>query len=462
MCDTMVAVPPQGSDGPVLFAKNSDREPGESQVVEHHLAGLYEQGEKVRCTWIELPQVKETHEVVLSRPAWMWGAEMGANAHGLTIGNEAVFTRVPVAKTGLTGMDLLRLALERCKEAREALDFMTYLLGTHEQGGRCGYRNESFRYHSSFVIADPSEAWILETAGRFWVARRVRQVATISNVLSIQEEFDLISDDAFAHARDRGWCSSSKDFGFARCYGDRLYRVLTGGEQRRACTLGALGGSSGRPSLEQLMAALRDHGGHAPRSGLRMTAPCAHASWLPTRHAGQTTGSMVSRLSSLGSMHWLTGTSSPCLSVFKPVVLTGERVDTGPSPGSHGYDGDSLFWQHELLHRRVLLDYEKRETLFRGEREALESLAFLNPEDGDSFDFRDRTPSIEKESDGPDEGDKVNTSGWSARNCSDIWQRHRDAVSSWKELACGQPGSSLGPLARAWWRRQDVLDGVPK
>lgn len=39
----------------------------------------------------------------------MWGAEMGANEHGLVIGNEAVWTKIDDDKTEkLLGMDLLR------------------------------------------------------------------------------------------------------------------------------------------------------------------------------------------------------------------------------------------------------------------------------------------------------------------------------------------------------------------
>ncbi len=36
-------------------------------------------GSTVRCTYIEVPQAPRTLAVVLSRPTWMWGAEMGAN-----------------------------------------------------------------------------------------------------------------------------------------------------------------------------------------------------------------------------------------------------------------------------------------------------------------------------------------------------------------------------------------------
>ena len=171
MCDTLVVVPPRAAK--VVLAKNSDREPGEAQPIEVHPARRHSSGARLRATWIELDQVPRTHAIVLSRPAWMWGAEMGVNEHGLAIGNEAVFTRVPVADTGLTGMDLLRLALERAKDADEALDLVTWMIARHGQGGRCGYRARSFRYHSSFVIADPRGAWLLETAGAFWAALRI-------------------------------------------------------------------------------------------------------------------------------------------------------------------------------------------------------------------------------------------------------------------------------------------------
>ncbi len=77
-------------------------------------AGEHESTATVRCTHLEIAQVPRTCAVLLAKPYWIWGAEMGANEHGVVIGNEAVVTKVPYEPgPGLIGMDLLRLGLQR-------------------------------------------------------------------------------------------------------------------------------------------------------------------------------------------------------------------------------------------------------------------------------------------------------------------------------------------------------------
>jgi secernin len=431
MCDTMVATQNSTADGAVWFAKNSDREPGEAQIIEHLPRITHHDSKTLQCTYLEIPQSRQTNEVLLSRPFWMWGAEIGSNEHGVTIGNEAVWTKLPMEKTGLTGMDLLRLALERTTTAREALDLITWFLKKHGQGGACGYRNKKFRYHNSFLIADPTQAWVLETAGEVWAAEKVRSIRTISNLLSIGKEFDLISDDAYSMARSRGWCKSANDFSFAQAFGEPKYSALSGGAQRTACTLRSLKNREGSLERKDFFEALREHAGDAPEGGWRMTMPCAHASWWPTRAAGQTTSSMVSRLHQSQKNHWLTGTSSPCLSLFKPVTLGGDLLSTGPKPGA-GYDGDSLFWRHEQLHRLVLNEYEPLEKLFNNARLALEADFVSSERDGDANSQSKET-----------------------------WQRHREILPEWIRLV--ERDSHKGTnhsLFHRYWRHQERLDGM--
>jgi dipeptidase len=169
MCDSFVVLPGHTADGSLLFGKNSDREPNEAQALEYHPPREHAGGARLRCTHVSIDEVRRTNGVLLSRPHWTWGAEMGVNEHGLVVGNQAVFTRLPRSpEPGLIGMDLVRLALERAPSAREGLRVITELLARHGQGGDHGGR---LVYHNSFLLTDP-EAWVLETAGPLWAAQR--------------------------------------------------------------------------------------------------------------------------------------------------------------------------------------------------------------------------------------------------------------------------------------------------
>ena len=377
MCDTIVATGGATSDGATLFGKNSDREPNEA----HHLlrvpAADHPAGGRVKCTYIEIPQVTHTHGVLLAKPFWMWGAEMGANEHGVAIGNEAVFTKVPYHKQDdvLLGMDLLRLGLERGATAREALDVIVSLMTEYGQGGACGFQHKMY-YHNSFLIADPGDAWLLETAGPHWAAKRVEGVYSISNCLTIGNEWDLASPELVSHAIKRGWCKNQGEFHFARCYSDFIYTTFSYGRPRRARTMELLKAQVGQLSPASFMAILRDHGegadeGWRPdRSPLTGATVCEHASFGPIRGYG-TRGSMVSRLHPDLSIHFLTATSAPCTSVFKPVWLDAALPDMGPLPCGT-YDAGTLYWRHEALNRHTLRDYDTRVKLYRSERAALE------------------------------------------------------------------------------------------
>src|SRR5690349_21596158 len=110
MCDTLVALPPTTRFAEVLFGKNSDRQRNEAQVVEQLLPADHPAPTQLRCTYIDIPQARHTYGVMLCRPFWGWGAEMGANEHGVVIGNEGLIARsAPPETPALTGMDLVRL-----------------------------------------------------------------------------------------------------------------------------------------------------------------------------------------------------------------------------------------------------------------------------------------------------------------------------------------------------------------
>ncbi len=358
MCDTFVT----RRDGLTWFAKNSDREPDEPQRLIFLDAVRGDTERTVRCTYLDIPQSANRHALVLSRPSWLWGGEMGINEHGVAIGNEAVFGKL-VDKKGqaLLGMDLLRLGLERGASAREALAVITQLLEAHGQGGAGGYRDKRFRYDNAFIIADRHEAWVLETAGRLWAAKRVEQWA-ISNCYSLGHEFDLSSPDLPGEAKRRGVWNGKGDFHFAQTFDTKLYAWIGGAHQRRALNTRAM---ACLPAADwaALRTRLRDHGAHhddyAQHDNRQV---CLHAGSL--LRPSQTTASLIARLAPGELRYAATGTSAPCLSLFQPEVF---------GPLAH-VEADR--WEaFEPVHHRALFDPIFRKSLI-ADRNRIEAQLF--------------------------------------------------------------------------------------
>ena len=172
-------------------------------------ARIHAPGSTVRCTHVEIPQVAETYAVMGHSPWWVWGFEHGVNEHAVAIGNETVFSKEPVEeRPGLIGMDLVRLGLERGRtRARGARGD-----GDADRDARAGRAGASAPdgsgYHNGFLIADPDEAWLLQTSNRHWAARRVQRDA-ISNHISLGSDWEIGSRDLESFARAPGWWTSA-------------------------------------------------------------------------------------------------------------------------------------------------------------------------------------------------------------------------------------------------------------
>jgi dipeptidase len=379
-CDTLVAVATDIRDGRTLFAKNSDRPSTECQPLEAVPARRHPSGSTVQCTYVEIPQAAETLAVLGSRPWWIWGFEHGVNASGVAIGNEALHTRETPGETGLLGMDLLRLGLERGRTADDAKRVITDLLERHGQGGSAQHAGRRF-YHNSFIIADPGAAWVLETSGRHWVARRVRGRAAISNLATIGDDWDETSHGIEAYAAQRGWWTPrpGRRFDFRAAFENPEPRYRAEARHEASCRFLA---AAGRPGVPEMMRHLRDHydGGTIHRPGRKDGDPrgwsiCMH----PEPATGATAASMVAELGAgERPVAWCAQTT-PCTSVFLPIAVG------APLPGllTHGSgepDPRSAWWRLKALGDAVMEDPVERAPIVQAvwhawERELLEAVA---------------------------------------------------------------------------------------
>lgn len=271
---------------------------------------------------------------------------MGMNECGVAIGYEAVFTRLQENEKldGVIPPDMLRLALERGKTAREAVNVITAALKEFGQGGNCELSGNS-HFDGTYMVTDRTESWILETSGRQWVTKRVQEpVKSISNYLSIRDDWD---DGSLINRLD--WSSA---------YGEPGIVASIGARERQASSYNSLTAHIGKISVKTAFDILRQHGeDYHPATASIHRNVCVHAGPQKDR-AWQATGAMVFDIGPDSETMWFTGTSGTCVSIFKPIFPGIEVPNMGPMP-TELYNGESLWWKHELLHRRAMAGFPK-------------------------------------------------------------------------------------------------------
>jgi len=377
MCDTFFISSENSAEGFPILCKNSDRPIGESQGVIFISREDYEKKEsfsgdreEIKVTYISVLRWVRRNDVVLGRPSWMWGAEMGVSSSGVAIGNEAIFTknlrgkrRVKGENNGLLGMDVLRIALESSRSSSEAVDTIIQYIEMFGQDVNSAF-DKDFRYYNSFLVADKSNsAFYIETVGRYWAVKKLSEFYAVSNEMLIEDDYDRISDELITlknqrnlgvlrdnknssgdsvkfgdRAKSKSESESEKeaekikskmktksgDFNFKRNFEDRIYTFFTGASLRRRKVLDELEKRKKVSALD-CFEILKTHNFVLGKLKV-LSIPSKNTSSLCMHSEGflsptETANSMVAVLRDSIITAWFTGTPHACLSVFKPLFI---------------------------------------------------------------------------------------------------------------------------------------------
>jgi secernin len=358
--DMMVALGRATVEGQTLFGQNSSRALEERSSLRLTPGRQYTYGERLTTQYLELPQARQTWTVLGSQPRGFWGYDHGVNEHLVAVGCLPLRPTRLCATPGLLGTDLVRLALERGRTARQAVDVLTIAIERHGQGS---FPDGSSRvpHDNAFLVADGREAYAVEAAGTFWVYQAIREVRAISNVRIIRQDWDRISTGLATQAIDRGWWpGDGSKLDFAGALAEDLSACGSALRRWGRATL-ALQEQNGHIDATFLRRLLTDHNEediHEADSPEESMSLCQHAA---DETGPATAASLLCQLNADPArplVAWC-AFGPPCASVYFPIFLDGEL------PDRYTHDdldpvGTSLWWRIHRLGEQCRHDSRRR------------------------------------------------------------------------------------------------------
>ncbi len=273
---------------------------------------------------------------------------------------------------GIRRYAIRQLLLERATSARHGVEIIGGLIDEYGQADWGG-----LVYH----LADPQDAWVVETTTTNWAARRVRddEIRVTANRFRIGSDFDLSSDTLVSHAVAEGWLASPGDkLDFARVYGlpEKMDQPYDSRREQRAMRL--LGGKAGVITPEDLFTVLRDR----YEGSEHYTPPRQQPVWRENLDqepslsraisTNLTQSTFVAHLRgdlpvAVGAVMWL-GLATPSYAGYLPlyaggIAARGARRSTSLpeefSSSALGETGDSAWWLFRRLQRAADRDYPR-------------------------------------------------------------------------------------------------------
>ena len=369
MCDTIVALKNSTTTKSVLLAKSADTEVNEAEQIVKYSRKQYNEGAAARITHRKIPQARITYETILGRSFWAWGSELGANELGVAVGNEAAFSNQINQDDGVCCLDLCRIAAERSTNAKEAVEILGQLVEEFGQGGNTQMMG-NFAFDSGLLVSDVSEAYVINCAGKQWAAKKVNDVFAMSNRYQITDDWD------FSSLKQNNGIKEN----FNKLFEDAEKPDSVCATQRENRAQKILEDRKGKISLLDMADIMRDLGedgqNYEPdKAELKQNFVCMHAKPHPDAFWGAT-GAMITDSNEDGIIVWMTGTSANDLSIFKPLFFGIPLPEQLKYPPRGTYDSKSLWWKHEFIHRKAIMNYKILKPEIRGKFDELEKKIF--------------------------------------------------------------------------------------
>ncbi len=376
-CTTILVGRTLTADGSVILGHNEDMGLEATGRLWSEKSHTFKEDIHIEVPYITLRQTHRTHAYWASgNPKESSGLGIntqqhsydsvlvGMNQWGVAIAcNWAHSKEEDSPQKGIRRYAIRQLLLERCKNARESVKLVGSLIDQHGQADWGGL---------IYCVADPDEAWVVETTTHHWVACRVpnNAIHAVANRFTIGEEFDLASQDLIQYAKTRGWYDPQfGKFSFRDAYGlpEKMNQPYDRDREERVHKL--LDGKRGSIEPMDIFAILRDRYENTDKYTHPQKTPVWRENISKDPSLSRTINSNLCQSSSVaqlrgylpvevGPIMWY-AMANPGYSTYFPIYAGADRVPESFSWQDGSRSSNSAWWLFKSLQLAGDRDYEK-------------------------------------------------------------------------------------------------------